>query len=114
MIPTFRFAALAVCLVAASLGGLLAQDQKPPEKLTFAAKNGNVTFNHSAHVKLAKGDCKACHDKLFKEDAKAPLNFKAAMHKTAETEKSSCGACHHPGGIAFESKGNCAKCHVKG
>ena len=54
-----------------------------------------------------------CHDKLFKQDAKAPLNFKAAIHKTAEAEKTSCGACHHPGGTAFETKGNCAKCHVK-
>lgn len=114
MMPKFRFPVLVVGLSAAVLGGLLAQDQKAPEKLTFAAKNGNITFNHSAHVKLAKGDCKTCHDKLFKEDAKAPLNFKPAMHKTAEAEKTSCGACHHAGGSAFESKGNCAKCHVKG
>jgi c(7)-type cytochrome triheme protein len=94
--------------------GLQAQDKKAPEKLTFTAKNGNVVFNHAAHVKLAKGDCKTCHDNLFKEDAKAPLNFKPSMHKTAEADKTSCGFCHHSGGLAFESKGNCAKCHVKG
>jgi hypothetical protein len=36
------------------------------------------------------------------------------MHKTAETAKTSCGTCHHPGGAAFETKGNCTtKCHIK-
>jgi len=105
-----------VCLFVAGWVGTLAlhaQEKKAPEKLTFAAKNGNVTFNHAAHVKAAKGDCKTCHDKLFKEDAKAPLNFKTGMHKPAEAEKTSCGACHHSDGAAFETKGNCAKCHVK-
>jgi len=97
-----------VCGVAA-----LAQDKKPPDKLQFASKMGNVTFDHAAHVTRAKGDCKTCHDKLFPEDAKAPLNFKAGMHKPAETAKASCGGCHTPGGTSFESKGNCAKCHVK-
>ena len=94
---------------------LMAQDKKaPPAKLTFTTKNGNVTFDHAAHVMREKGDCAACHPKLFMQDAKAALNFKAALHKTAETNMTSCGACHHPSGPAFESKGNCAKCHMKG
>jgi len=92
---------------------LAAQATKPPGKLTFTAKTGNVTFDHAPHVKAEKGDCKACHDKLFKQDSKAPLNFKAGMHKPAETAKTSCGACHRPGGTSFETKGNCTKCHVK-
>jgi len=33
---------------------------------------GSVTFDHAAHVKRANNDCKACHDKLFEESAKAP------------------------------------------
>jgi c(7)-type cytochrome triheme protein len=105
---------LLACLLGAALGslGILAQE-KAPEKLTFATKNGNVTFDHAAHVKRANADCSVCHDKLFHQDAKAPLNYKAGLHKTAETQKTSCGACHGPGGMAFESKGNCAKCHVK-
>jgi len=90
-----------------------AQDKKAPDTLSFTAKNGNVTFNHEAHVKKAKGDCKTCHDTLFPKDAKAALNFKPALHKTAETAKTSCGFCHTAGGASFESKGNCAKCHVK-
>jgi c(7)-type cytochrome triheme protein len=108
---------LIVCLLAAGLGGalgLVAQDKKVPDKFTFTAKNGNVTFDHAAHLKRANGDCTGCHDKLFKQDSKAPLNFKAAIHRTSETEKTSCGSCHRPSGAAFESKGNCAKCHMKG
>jgi c(7)-type cytochrome triheme protein len=107
------------CLLSAGLLiglAVFAQDttKKPPTTLVFTTKNGNVTFDHAAHLKRAKNDCKTCHDTLFQQDSKAPLNFKAALHKTAETEKTSCGFCHHPAGASFETKGNCAKCHVKG
>jgi c(7)-type cytochrome triheme protein len=110
---------LIVCLLTVGLGGalgVLAQDTKkaPPTKLTFTTKNGNVTFDHAAHVTREKGDCAACHPKLFMQDAKAPLNYKANIHKTAETGMTSCGSCHRAGGAAFESKANCAKCHIKG
>jgi c(7)-type cytochrome triheme protein len=98
-------------LVAALLG--IAAD-KPPEKLVFESKMGNVTFQHAKHVERAKNDCKVCHDKLFQQSAKAPLNYKAAMHKTAETSKTACAACHVAGGTSFATTGNCAKCHVKG
>jgi c(7)-type cytochrome triheme protein len=104
------------CVAALGLLGapmLNGQKTDVPDKLTFTAKNGNVTFDHAAHVKRAKGDCISCHEKLFKQDAKAPLNFKAALHKTAETDQTSCGGCHHPGGTAFETKANCAKCHTR-
>ena len=106
---------LIACLLAVGLGGafgVFAQDKKPPPaKLTFVTKNENVTFDHAAHLKIAGGNCGVCHDKLFKEDAKAPLNYKAATHKTAEAAKTSCAACHVAGGTAFETKGNCGKCH---
>lgn len=101
----------AVCL----LCGLLAlAAEKAPEKLVFETKMGNVTFQHAKHVERAKGDCKVCHDKLFQQSAKAPLNYKAGMHKPAEAAKTACAACHVSGGAAFASTGNCAKCHVKG
>jgi c(7)-type cytochrome triheme protein len=89
---------------------------KGPDKLVFEAKVGNVTYDHAKHSERAKGDCKVCHDKLWPQSAKAPLNFKAGMHVPAETKKISCGACHTTGGTAFSSKGNCtnSKCHVKG
>ena len=93
--------------------GLLAQQKTPPKSLSFASKMGDVTFDHAKHGERVKGDCKVCHDKLWPQDAKAPLNFKAGMHKPAEAGKTACGACHHAGGAAFESKGNCAKCHIK-
>jgi len=108
---------LALFLIPAFLAAgfsLLGQEKKPPDKLVFEAKPGKVTFDHAAHLKAAKGDCKVCHDALFPQSKTAPLNFKAGMHKPAETGKTSCGFCHHAGGMSFESKGNCAKCHVKG
>jgi c(7)-type cytochrome triheme protein len=88
-----------------------AEDKTPEAKLTFTAKNGNVTFDHAAHMKHEKNDCKVCHDKLFQKSAAEPLKFKTSMHKPAEKAKTSCGFCHREGGAAFESKGNCAKCH---
>jgi c(7)-type cytochrome triheme protein len=104
-----------MCLI--GLTGSLAQEKKaatPPSKLVFAAKNGNVTYDHAAHAKREKNDCAVCHPGEFAQDAKAPLNWKANMHKTAEAAKKSCGLCHRAGGKAFETKGNCTtKCHVK-
>jgi c(7)-type cytochrome triheme protein len=92
---------------------VLAQgEKKPPAKLVFQAKMGNVTFDHAAHAKREKEDCKVCHDKLFPQ-AQEPIKFKDKMHKTAEAAKSSCAACHIAGGKSFETKGNCKKCHVK-
>ena len=107
---TFSSLLLALAIAAGS-AALLAQ--KPPEKLVFPTKMGNVTFDHPAHVKRANNNCAACHDKLFPQSATAPLNYKTGIHKTAEAAKTSCGACHNPGGPSFETKGNCAKCHVK-
>ena len=101
---------LALSIACGLLGILFAQ--KPPEKLTFQSKMGNVMFDHAAHLKRANNDCKTCHDKLFPQ-SQAPLNFKAGMHKPAETAKMSCGGCHNASGPGFVTTGNCAKCHVK-
>jgi c(7)-type cytochrome triheme protein len=85
---------------------------KAPDKIVFDAKMGKVTFDHAKHLEREKSDCKVCHDKIFPQ-SKAPLNFGAGMHKPAEAKKASCAACHIAGGKAFETKGNCNKCHVK-
>lgn len=84
---------------------------KGPETLVFKTKMKDVTFHHAKHVERAKGDCKVCHDKLWPQSAKAPLNYAASMHKAAEKSKTSCAACHVAGGTAFASVGNCNKCH---
>ena len=107
------FSFLVVAFVISALFAFAA-DKTPPEKLVFKASMGNVTFQHAKHVERAKGDCKVCHDKLFQQSATAPLNYKAAMHKMAEANKTTCAACHVAGGTAFVSTGNCVKCHVKG
>ena len=101
---------LLLVLGALAFSGLRAADA--PDKLTFESKMGNVTFDHAKHVEREGGECTTCHDKLFPQ-SRAPLNFKTGMHKPAEAKKASCAGCHHPGGKAFESKGNCKNCHVK-
>ncbi|MCX6630656.1 MAG: hypothetical protein NTW28_23820 [Candidatus Solibacter sp.] len=77
-----------------ALTSIVAQDKKAPTTLVLAAKNGNVTYDHTAHAKREKNECKTCHPAQWPQDAKAPLNWKAAMHKAAETAKTSCGSCH--------------------
>ena len=105
--------ALLICM--AALSSLVAQEKKAPTApLVFAAKNGPVTYDHAAHAKRENNGCKSCHPAVFAQDAKAPLNFKPAMHKTPEANKTSCGFCHHAAGKAFETKANCTtKCHGK-
>ncbi len=97
------------------IGLLWAQQKTPPTRhLAFTAKNGNVAFDHEAHVKREKGSCSVCHPALFPQDAKAPVRFKPP-HKAEETKKTSCGFCHRTGGTAFGTQGNCtnSKCHVR-
>ena len=40
--------------------GVLAQEKKAAPKMVFPAKTGNVTFDHEAHSKRVKDDCKVC------------------------------------------------------
>ena len=107
-------AVLAALAIVAALGTTMSANEKKeaPGPIVFEAKPGAVTFDHAKHLVAAKNDCKVCHDTLFKQ-AKGDLGYKAGMHKPAEAEKKACGACHVAGGAAFESKGNCNKCHVK-
>jgi c(7)-type cytochrome triheme protein len=101
-------------LMMLGLTALLAQTKTPPAKVTIQAKPGNITFDHAAHAKREKNDCKVCHPSLYQQDAKAPVAFRPP-HKNEEDKKTSCGSCHRAGGIAFETKGNCTngKCHVR-
>jgi len=100
-------------LVVVAAGSLFAEEKKAPDQLVYEAKPGKVTFPHAKHVEAVKGDCKACHDALFKQVKGQLGDYKAGMHKNAETAKTACGACHHEGGKSFASKGNCNKCHEK-
>jgi len=78
-----------------------APDRKPPRRLVFPSKAGEVTFNHSAHLKREKGSCNNCHNKLWPQSAKIPIK-----------SSTGCSSCHHADGNSFEMKGNCAKCHA--
>ncbi|MGA3095823.1 MAG: c(7)-type cytochrome triheme domain-containing protein [Bryobacteraceae bacterium] len=93
---------VAFLIAAALVGGAMAaaQDQKPPEKLVFPNKGGDAIFTHAAHIDREKGECTACHDKLWPQSTKEPLQ-----------SSDGCRTCHRAGGRAFEMKGNCVTCH---
>lgn len=93
-----------------TLGTVQGADE--PKTIVYESKLGDVTFDHAKHSERVKADCTACHEKLFPQ-SRAPLNYGAGMHKPAEAKKTSCAGCHHAGGTAFESKGNCNTCHQK-
>lgn len=92
---------------------IFAQDKEPPETIVFETRNGNVTFQHKTHIDRENKKCETCHDAVFPKDSKAPLNYKPKIHKEAEANKTSCATCHVATGKAFESKGNCSRCHEK-
>ena len=109
-----RYLPYAIVVSMLGLTAMLGQDKKPPETVVIKAKNGDVTFNHAAHLKREKNECKNCHPAPFTQDAKAAVKFRPP-HKTEEDKKQSCGTCHRPGGEAFATANNCtnAKCHVR-
>jgi len=107
-----KLAAILLCLcVLVGLTAVAQEQEKYKEKLVFKSKMGNVTFDHAKHQERAQ-KCETCHDKLFPK-TEEPLGFGKGMHKPAEAAKTSCAACHVDGGTAFQTKGNCNKCHVK-
>ncbi len=77
------------------------QARTPPQKLVFRSKAGDIVFNHVAHVKREKGTCSGCHNRLWLQSSRIPLE-----------SSSGCKDCHRAEGKAFEMKGNCAKCHA--
>jgi c(7)-type cytochrome triheme protein len=79
---------------------LLAQDKKPPDQLVFHTKAGDVTFTHANHITRQKGECATCHNALWPQSTVEPLK-----------SSDGCRTCHRAGGVAFETKGACVKCH---
>lgn len=92
---------IAVALVTGAVAA--APDKKPPEKLVFPNKGGDAIFTHAKHIDREKGECAACHDKLWPRSTADPLK-----------SSDGCRTCHRAGGSAFEMKGNCVKCHPGG
>jgi len=89
------------------------QPQEPggPKELVFETGLGPVTYDHAEHVRLAEGKCRTCHTKVFPL-SRAPINYGANLHQTAEANQTSCATCHVDGGSAFASRNNCQKCHT--
>jgi len=88
----------------------LRTDIPPPDTMVLDNKYGKVTFTHKLHYDRVKGDCTACHTKVFPQSRTA-LNYGKAQHRVAEAEGTSCAFCHRVGGTSFASDSNCVKCH---
>lgn len=101
-----------LALVLAMTFVMYAQTKTPPPTITIKAANGNILFPHAKHIALEKNNCAACHPKLWPQSATAPIGFRPP-HKNEEAKQTSCGACHRPGGAAFDASvpANCKKCH---
>jgi c(7)-type cytochrome triheme protein len=89
-----------------------AQPGDPPETILIPSKYGDVTYTHKKHLDRVNGDCAMCHTKLFPQ-ALAPLNYKKALHRVAEADRTSCASCHAIGGSAFAADSNCIRCHAE-
>ena len=104
---------LAAVLSAICMAGPNDGQKTFPVRLIIPATYGGVNFNHFGHAEREKFECGACHNSTqWPQDHKAPLNYKEADHRSADTTRHSCAACHHTGGKAFATSGNCAaRCH---
>ena len=85
----------------------------PPDTIQFISEYGNVTFGHKTHFDRVNGDCATCHPKIFPQ-AREPLNYGKARHRSAEEYGTSCASCHGIKGTAFAAERNCQKCHDMG
>ena len=83
-----------------------------PDSRPIETRLGPAKFDHPRHVTLNKNDCQSCHNRIFPL-AKGLLNYADNLHRTAEQNKTSCGACHRESGTAFATKDNCLKCHTE-
>jgi c(7)-type cytochrome triheme protein len=101
-ILTLALTALAILAV---VGAAMAVT--PGKTVEWDTSMGKVTFDGKTHAD-AKLSCMECHPKVFQMKSGS---FDATMpdHNTGEKY---CWTCHN-GEKAFETKGNCTKCHVK-
>ncbi|KIH76375.1 hypothetical protein SAMN05660860_01420 [Geoalkalibacter ferrihydriticus] len=86
------FAAVAVIAAAAYAFAAAA------DVYTYEARNGNVTFEHQAHVDYVGGDCAKCHT-----DGIGPIDV------TKDWAHETCTGCHKEMG----APARCNDCHKK-
>ncbi len=104
--------ACGTCHVAAAAravaGGAVARARPAPHRYPKSPDSpGRVTFRHESHVRGGVS-CTACHPKLFRMTAAAPLAG-GGMHA-----RGACGACHDgTKAFAAEDGASCARCHVE-
>ncbi|CAK8715296.1 C(7)-type cytochrome triheme domain-containing protein [Candidatus Electrothrix aarhusensis] len=85
-------------------------DVTPPDTILLEKPLKAILFNHALHSKELGLACNECHMKLF--DMKTgSTGEKVDFTMEAMYNGKYCGTCHN-GTMAFNLKGDCAKCHV--
>jgi predicted CXXCH cytochrome family protein len=106
---------LVVLLAVFAIVGIAMYAIAAPKEIVFEAKNGNVTFNHEAH--LPTGDCFSCHH-TNDESTKDAIASCRSCHDGAKAESGKlpkgkfhtfCIDCHKGAGM----KGTCNECHKR-
>ena len=108
---------LALVAVGALLafGSMYAAEETPPaDPLVYAAKTGDVSFDHTKHLAKVDNYCTVCHDSIFQQEKGNLGDFGKTMHKKAIQDSTACAHCHKKDGASFDMTAkNCKKCHVK-
>lgn len=84
---------------------------EPVDAMLIQSPYGDVLFTHKKHYERVNGDCPTCHAKVFPQSL-APLNYKKALHRSAEASMTLCAFCHSIGNSAFAADSNCTRCHA--
>jgi c(7)-type cytochrome triheme protein len=83
----------------------------PPDTIVFDNTYGQSVFTHKLHYERVNGKCDTCHPQIFPQ-SREPINYKKALHRSAEASATACAACHRVGGTSFAADSNCVKCHA--
>jgi c(7)-type cytochrome triheme protein len=97
--------ALTALTILAMVGAAMAV--APDKTAEWETSMGKVTFDGKSHAEAGLS-CMECHPKVFQMKT-GSSDATMADHNSNEKY---CWVCHN-GEKAFETKGNCNKCHVK-
>ena len=100
---------LFVLLAVLAVVGMAVYAIAAPNEIVFEARNGNVTFDHAAHV--ATGDCVSCHHDGSTDSCRSCHDgTTASSTKDARGEfHAFCIDCHKGAGM----RGTCNECHKR-
>jgi len=101
-----------LCMSVVCLLSVSAQEVKPPTKLVFQTKMGNVTYDHAA-TSNAPRRLQSVPRQAFPAVGQGSTELQTGHAQDGGSEQNRLCGLPRRGGMAFPTAGNCAKCHVK-